>query len=235
QSAEKGEWYRMVARRHLDDDGLDDRVAQVGDGQARLRIDAVLVGHDSRSPRRCRQCAPCCSTETPATLHPGEQLAAARRCETEFECFVEPLKVIDVLWRHRAVGYPRANCRAGLVAAESDDSLVQRSDGEPRLGETCADEAAIVIDEETRSHQIGTIGESFLERLEQTDATEATADEQDRPGIQRLWSALDDLGTFTNVDRPTDLEQERTSVGDDGERRDGSRPVTTFSFPGEAR
>ena len=41
QSSDQGEGYRRVARLDVDDGGLDDGVAEVGDGEARLRVDPL--------------------------------------------------------------------------------------------------------------------------------------------------------------------------------------------------
>ena len=114
----------MVAWRDLHDDSLDYRFAEVGDRQAGLRIDSVLVSNDGRPPRRGCESTSSGTAEAPAALHPGEQLLGLDRREAEVQTSVEALKVVEMLRCHRALSDPRAHRRGCLVAAQSAEDAV---------------------------------------------------------------------------------------------------------------
>ena len=116
QLVEKCQRHRSLALRDRDDHSLNNRIAQVGDREAGLGVDTIVVLHQSRAASSRGECSPGCSSEAATPLDAGEQLVELTIRHAETKCAVEAPEVVELLWCHRASRDPVSNSRRGLVA-----------------------------------------------------------------------------------------------------------------------
>ena len=177
-----------------------------------------------------------CAAEDPPTLHTGKQFVQLEVGHAEVEGSRETLQVDAVARRHHPPSVTHARGRRWSCHSPVTPAPVQSAKSAPSPRDAPG-QPVVAIDEETRREQVGTIGQSLLQRLEEADPTLSAADQEHRRRLEPFGPAIHDLRADPDLHRAADL-QENLGLGRvHGDSRDCCRPATGLGLachPGSA-